>query len=213
MGPLRIRATQLESFRLYLTEDWMEEPSLLASLTGEFTPTPAVRLGHAYHAVLEHPEQYRASRGYVCEGYQFDDATMAPMLDLIDRRGVFEVKATKAFGPVTLVAQADQLVGAHLYEFKTTSHTFDPDKYLQSVQWRVMAAVFEPSAITYRVAQLDDHGNGVAELKALDSVTAYPYPNLERDLRDLVDRFVAYVQQRQLEPYLRQSHRAEDLAA
>lgn len=212
MTSIRVSATQLESFRLYLTEDWMEEASLLATLKGEFTPTPAVRLGHAYHSVLETPERYRRPGGYACEGFTFDETTMRPMLDLIDRRGVFEVKATKAFGPVTLVAQADQLVGAHLYEFKTTGSSFDPDKYLASAQWRVMALVFEPLAITYRVAQLDDHGNGVAELKALEHVTVYPYAGLEQEMRDLTRRFVDYVTLRGLDGFLRERQRQAEAA-
>ncbi len=202
MASIRCSATNLESFRLYLTEDWMEESALIASLKGEFVPTPAVKLGHAYHSVLEHPAAYRVGNGYTCEGFQFGDATMQPMLDLIDRRGVFEVKTTKQLGPITLVAQADQLVGAHLYEFKTTSQ-LNLEKYLDSYQWRVMALVFEPLAITYRIATLDDHGNGVAELKSLDSVTVYPYAALELDVRALVARFVDYVTVKGLDGLLR----------
>lgn len=197
---MRISATNLESFRLYLTGDWMEEAALLASLKGEFVPTPAVKLGHAYHSVLETPDRYRIRNGYACEGFWFADATMDPMLALIDRRGVFEVKTTKELGPITLVAQADHLVGAHLSEFKTTSSGFTVEKYLDSMQWRIMALLFEPLAITYRVAILDDHGNGVAELKDLESVTVYPYPALEQDCVALVTQFVDYVTVKGLAP-------------
>lgn len=202
MASLRISATNLESFRLFLTGDWMTEESLIDSLTGVFVSTPAVQLGHAYHAVLEQPDAYRVAQGYVCEGFTFSDATMDPMLTLIDRRGVFEVKATKTIGDVTLVAQADQLVGAHLYEFKTTSQ-FAIDKYLDSIQWRIYALLFETVAITYRVATVDDHGNGVVELKSLDAFTVYPYTGLQADCADLIDRFVAYVTAKGLDGFFR----------
>lgn len=195
---LRISTTQLESFRLFTTEDWMSEQSLLDSLTGVFVPTPAVQLGHAFHRVLEEPDTCRVPHGYACEGFTFDDATMDPLLTLIDRRGVFEVKTAVQIGDVTLVAQADQLVGTHVYEFKTGS--FNIDKYLDSIQWRVYALAFAATAITYREATLDDHGNGVVTLKDLNHVTLYPYAGLEQDVRGLLARFVEYVTMKGLRP-------------
>ena len=69
--------------------------------------------------------------------------TATPESDF-DYRGVFEAKGTRQLGNVTLVTKADHLYGAHLSEFKTTFNSFDAEKYLQSVQWRVMSLVFEP---------------------------------------------------------------------
>jgi hypothetical protein len=209
----RVSATQLEQFRLFVTDDWMTEQSLLDSLTGVFVPTPAVQLGHAYHAVLEAPTPYRVPGGYACEGFTFDDATMDPMLSLIDRRGVFEVKTTQPFGDVTLVAQADQLVGAHLYEFKTTGSPFSIDKYLDSIQWRVYALVFDPLAITYRVATLDDHGNGVVTLKDLNHLTLYPYAGIEQEVRSLVTRFVEFIRAKGLDELFRARQIAAEAVA
>jgi hypothetical protein len=106
---MRASATTLQSFYLYLTEEWMTEASLIESIKGVYVPTPQMELGTAWHAVLETPETYRVPGGYRCRGYAFDDATMNPLLALIDRRGVFEVKGTVEFDGHTLVAQADQL--------------------------------------------------------------------------------------------------------
>ncbi len=210
---MRVSATQLESFRLFLEpeQEWFTEQMLLESLIGTFVPTPAVKLGHAYHAVLEQPEAYRVSGGYVCEGFSFDDATLDPLLEVIDRRGVFEVKTTKTIGDVTLVAHADHLCGRHLSEFKTTKQ-FDIDKYLGSAQWRVYALLFDALAITYRVATVDDHGNGVVTLKDVNSLTLYPYPALRSDVLALLDRFVAYVESKGLAPLLRDRQQAAEAA-
>jgi hypothetical protein len=202
---MRVSATLLEGYRLYTSTDWKTEADLIASIQGVFVPTPAMDLGTAFHAVLETPERWRVAGGYRSGAYAFDDATMAPLFALIDRRGVFEVKATLEIDGHTLVAKADQLCGATIQEFKTTLSTFDAEKYTDSYQWRVMSLIFQPARITYHVASLDDHGNSVVELKSLDSVSLYPYAGLEQDVRDLLREFVGYVQGKGLSEYLERS--------
>ncbi len=202
---MRISTTTLESFRLWLQpdQDWMTERMLLDTIEGKFVPTPAVLLGKAFGMVLEDPDRYQVPGGYHCDSYSFSETTMAPALALIDRRGVFEAKAVKAYGSIDVVAKADHLFGTHLSEFKTTGSTFDFDKYADSCQWRFMADIFEPSRITYRVFELDDHGNGVADLKAAHSFDLYPYAALHQDCCALLARFVDYVTVKGLDGVLR----------
>ena len=47
---MRISTTTLESFRLFCDpeQDWMSEADLIATIKGEFVPTPAVELGKAF---------------------------------------------------------------------------------------------------------------------------------------------------------------------
>jgi len=202
-GTLRISATLLESFRLFLQEDWFEEASLLASIKGETVPTRNMQLGTAYHAILERPDRHRMLwGGYESGEFRFADSAVEPMLEWIDRRGTFEVKTTKQLDNVTLVAQADHIAGAHLSEFKTTLEGFDAEKYCASYQWRVMALLFEPLAITYRVACLsDDEPIG---LRSLENLTVYPYATLEADCRALVREFVSYLKLRKLDGLLKE---------
>ena len=197
----------LESWRLYTTEEWFTDEKMIETVKGVVTPTPAMQVGRAYHAVLESPERYRVPHGYICDGYQFSNETMMPMFVQIDRRGVFEVKATKDIDGVTLVAQADHLCGAELHEFKTTTY-FEADKYINSLQWRVMAWIFEPLVIRYHVASLDDHLNGVVECREVNSLTLYPYAELENDCRAVLREFVAYVRVKGLESPLAERQRA-----
>ena len=186
----------------------MSEESLIASIRGEFVPTPAVALGKAFGLVLETPDVYRVPGGYRCDGFGFDDATMAPALALMDRRGVYEAKAVKTYGACDVVAKADQLVGTCLYEHKTTSSTFDFDKYAESYQWRFMVDIFEARRVTYHVFLLNDHGNSVVELKGIESFNLYPYAGLHRDCCALLGRFVEYVETRGLADGLRARQRA-----
>ena len=199
---MRISATVLESFRLYLSEDWFDEADLIASIKREPITAVRVQRGLAFHSILETPEAYRVAGGYRCGGFSFGDDVMQPVLDQIDRRGVFEVKATVPCDGHTLVCRADQILGAHVYEWKCTESSFDPDKYLDSLQWRVIALALEPLAITYRVACVAEDQAGVLSLKALEHVTAYPYPGLHDDVRVMVRAFADYARIRRLEAYL-----------
>jgi hypothetical protein len=205
---MRISATTLESFRLFNhpNNEWMTEDELLATIRGELKGNHNVNLGTAFGRVLEHPERYRERGGYrvVVSGwdseevFEFGDDVMAQPLALIDRRGVFEAKAVKAYGPHDVASKADHLVGAELSEFKTTLSTFDFDKYAHSCQWRFMADAFEPKKITYHVFCLDEATNGVIGLKGIESFNLYPYQHLHADCERLVAEFADYVTARGL---------------
>lgn len=207
---MRVSTTTIESYRLFMQADqeWMTEAELLATIEGKFTPTPAVRLGQAFGRVLEDPERYRTPLGYVFDDagyleYQFSRATIEPCLAVIDRRGVFEAKGVKAYGDIDVVAKADHLFGAHLSEFKTTGSTFNFDKYAESCQWRFMVDIFEPTKVTYHVFLLDDHENGVAELRGIESFDLYPYAALHEDCCELLGDFASYVRAKGLDGLLR----------
>jgi hypothetical protein len=203
---MRVSATQLECFRLYSQPDqeWMSEQDLIDTIRGTFKPTPAVLLGRAFGQVLELPDAYRIRGAYKCGDYTFSDATMAPAFALVDRRGVFEAKASKRYGACEVVAKADHLYGTDLSEFKTTTRPFGVDKYLASAQWRFYLDLFEARRVTYHVFCLDDHGNGVVELRETHSFALYPYADLYADCCELVSRFADYVTQRGLDGVLRQ---------
>jgi hypothetical protein len=203
---LRVSTTAIECFRLYSQpdQDWLPEADLIATIRGTYPPTPAILLGQAFGHVLEAPDAYRITGGYRCETYTFSDDTLAPAFALIDRRGVFEAKASKRYGPCEVVAKADHLRGADLSEFKTTTRPFTVQKYLASAQWRFYLDVFAARRVTYHVFCLDDHGNGVVELRETHSFALYPYADLQADCDELVARFCDYVTRRGLDGLLRQ---------
>lgn len=209
---MRVSATTLESFRLWSDpeQEWMSEDDLIATIRGQFVSTPQIELGSAFGQVLETPDRFRVNGGYACRGYTFDAATMAEPLKLMDHRhGVFEAKAAKDYPTlgVTVISKADQLVGARLFEHKTTTGTFDAQKYCDSYQWRFMVDAFEPLMVTYHVFVLDDHGNGVVEVKSIETMNLYPYAGLHEDCKALVDKFVDYVRLRGLDGFLRERAR------
>jgi hypothetical protein len=209
---MRISATTLESFRLYCDQEWMTEGELLATIKGLFVPTHNVQLGAAFGKVIERPDVYRADSGYTCDGFNFGDDVMAPCFAVIDRRGLFEVKATKPYSDCTIVAKTDHLLGARLSEFKTTLGSFDFDKYAASYQWRFMADIFQPVSITYHVFCLAEATNGVISLRGVESFQLYPYAELHQDCCDLLRRFCAYVRAKGLDGFLRERQQQSEAA-
>jgi hypothetical protein len=188
----------------------MREADLVASIKGEFVPTRAVNIGQAYHSVIETPDRYRTDSGYKFGEFFFGDTDVEPALALVDRRGVSEVRGSMALSDdVVLATRADHLCGTTINEYKTTCSAFAPDKYVESMQWRVMALAFQPAVIRYHVFTLDDdETTNEIGLKSVDSLSLYPYPALRDDVTELVRQFVDYVTLRGLDGHLRERQEA-----
>jgi len=204
---MRVSATTLESYRLFIEQDWMEEAELLASIRGEFVPDRKVLLGQAFDEVLTEPDKYRIAGGFQVGRDFFSADLMAEPLRLMDRRGVAQVKATRIYGDVQVVAKADRLIGAELVENKTTLSSFDADKYERSMQWRLMADIFEPLLITYHVFCLSDDDAGMIGLRSIETMHLYPYDALHEDCAELVRKFRYYAEMRGLVGLLEQRFR------
>lgn len=197
---MRISATTLESFRLWRDRDVVSEEQLVAQIQGTFQPTPRVLLGIAYGRILERPDDHRLSDGgYARDGFRFEADAVEPALAVINRRGVFEVKATKRYGPHTVVSKADHLLGSELKEFKTRVGRVCTQKYADSYQWRFMADMFKPTSVTYHVFRLSE---APYALDAIETLSLAPYPSLSDDCGGLLEEFVAYVHRRGLEAFL-----------
>jgi len=206
---VRISATTLESFRLWSDPDqeWMSEESLIDTIKGKFSPTPKMLVGQAFGRALEKPDRWRVDGGYESFvhdgkgwlGYFFSEEMIRPAMEVFDRRGVFEVKQEKQYLGHTVVTKADQILGTRIHENKTTTSSFDFDKYAQSCQWRFMADMFGASAVQYNVFCITESGD---TLKSIEQFTLYPYADMESDLFQLVSEFVSFVQGRRLEEFL-----------
>jgi hypothetical protein len=208
---MRVSTTTLESFRLFLQpeQEWMSEADLIASIKGETVATARMRLGSALQSVLERPEAYRVDGGgYRHEDWFLPEDVVQAALRAFDRRGVWEVKATKVYGQCTVVARADQLIGTTIVENKATLSAFDFDKYAKGVQWRFYLDIFEAAKVTYNVFCLSEPADGPLTLRDTHSFDLYPYAALREDCGALVQEFAAFVAARGLDEFLRDRQRS-----
>src|SRR5262252_10010400 len=156
---LRISATLLNEFALYLNEDWYTEAMLQDTIKGVFKSTPEIQLGRAYHKLLERPQK-NLDGLYEYKDFRFEPEAIDTLLDRLEP-GVFEVKLEKSLGvtregeQVMLVAKVDHIAGLHPSEVKTTLDPFDAEKYLGSYQWKTYVLVFEAEILSYHVAVLE----------------------------------------------------------
>lgn len=205
MTPMRVSATALDAFRHFMEPDqeWLSAEELDRQILGVSTPGDAAKIGSAFGRLIEKgPEQFLQYGGlYVVDGVSFD-LSFDPMLARYDRRGLFEVKGTRLFGDVLIVAKADQLFGAQLIETKTTSSGFDFEKYAKAWQWRLMAAIWQPAVVTYRVAVIDDAGPYVS-LREHVEFNVFPYAAMVDDCTRAVAEFRDYAVSRGLDHALR----------
>ena len=208
MIPIRASATAVEAFRLFMQpdNDWMSLEALEAQILGRSPESPAMRVGTSFGGLIEHggAELVDARGDYRFNGITFEGASMREALNRYDRRGLFEVKGTKLYGDVLVVAKADQMLGAQLVETKTTTSGFDFEKYAASAQWRLMADMFRPLLITYRVAVLGELAPESYTVREFVEFNVFPYPALHADCVALVEQFRAFVVSRGLDQPLRE---------
>lgn len=217
MTPMRVSATAVEAFRLFMHPDneWMTLEDLEAQILGRSPVSDAMRIGTAFGQIIEHGgDAYRQPSGiFSCLGVQFLGDGMQAALDTYDRRGLFEVKGTQAYGDVLVVAKADHLLGRHLTETKTTLNAFDFEKYAHSVQWRLMADIFDPTLVTYKVALLGEFAPQTYEVRDLVEFNLFPYARLHSDCADIVAQFRAFAVARGLDAPLRARQASLEAAA
>ena len=206
MTPIRVSATAVEAFRLFMQPDneWMTLEALELQILGRSPVSDAMRIGTAFGQIIEHGgDRYRQGSLFVCNGVQFLGDGMQAAIDTYDRRGLFEVKGTQLYGDVLVVAKADHLIGRHLTETKTTLNAFDFDKYAASVQWKLMADIFDPRRVTYKVALLNEFAPMTYEVRELVPFNLYPYDALHEDCETIVAQFREFAVARGLDVPLR----------
>jgi len=205
---LRISATLLQDFALYLNEDWYTEAMLHDTIKGVFKSTPERQMGLAYHKLLERPQKNLEGL-YERNGFRFAPEAIDSMLEKLEP-GVFEVKLEKSVGftregdDVVLIAKVDHIAGLHLSEFKTTTDPFNAEKYLGSYQWRTYCLVFEAQQLSYHVAVLETVDDRI-KLRDLASMNVYPYTGLESDVTAMVRELVRYLRISKLDEYVRRN--------
>jgi len=216
---LRLSATLLESSRLYHEavtspggQILVDQAGLIESIAGEFVESEPMRLGSAFHAVFEEPDEYLewwdGAGVYLSDGYTFDaQAVDEAVADIWAQAPVMEVPSTDTtlqtvYGPVRISARADAIAGLNAYELKTTQRCPKPERYLDSMQWRAYVLAYGVTSVTYRIVQLKHLKKpDVWTVTNTETLTLYPYPHITRDVTAAATRLVEFIQHHNLDKH------------
>lgn len=208
----RVYTTSLESYRLFLSEDWMSEERLIEQLTSRTEPTEEMKKGTAWHKILEQPAVHLTTVDnvpcYAADGYRFRASDIEKVATSFVSGGLAELRTWKmymsSYGAVGVVSRVDRIRGSFIEEHKTRWKPFDINKYMDSCQHRFYLDAFGATACQYNVSVMkheEEESPYSAQLLSLEQFKVYPYEGMANDLTSLVDEFMAFVVSRNLQRY------------
>ncbi len=224
---LRLSATLLDSYRLFKGGDGGFEIITVEDMIARVRKEPVeetqpMRMGNAFHAVAQEPDQYcevyNDAPVYVWNEVAFDAEAIDKVVeDINERPGLVEFKTEDLvidtdYGPVRIVCQADVLSGRDVFEYKTSLKPITPQKlerYMESMQWRAYSLAFNASAVHYRIVELKLLKD--VDIWTVDKVHClplYPYPSMATDIAQVANELSRWIHHMGLEEYRLEEKRA-----
>ena len=115
--------------------------------------------------------------------------------DIPTTEGVNEIKVEypiqTAYGESVLVAKADKVNGLEITDYKTTT-SFDAEKYLASVQWKIYCLAFGATRFTYRVFEIKEKAGEPHHIRDSHELPCTPYPGMAEEVRELAEDFISF---------------------
>ena len=190
----KVTPSALESFRNYRlgTYDQTLE-SLIMDLTGMRVPTPEMIFGRRVHEFIE---------------------TGKGEFDPVEARQLEEIRKDLTFGfneiplivpfntgtqEVYIRFRVDGLTGQVVHEIKTTANFKGVDYYEASYQWRVYLVATGAKMVFYHVIK---YGTSVPRYFHRESFNFFTYPEMEKDVGLLIDDFIRFCLEHNLESVL-----------
>ncbi|MDG2407317.1 MAG: hypothetical protein P8M25_20975 [Paracoccaceae bacterium] len=182
----------------------VDQADLIESIAGEFVESEPMRLGSAFHAVFEDPDEYLDmwddAHVYHCDGFTFDAQLVdKSVADIWAQCPIMEVPSTDTilqtvYGPVRISARADAIAGLNAYELKTTQRYPKPERYLDSMQWRAYVLAYGATSVTYRIVQLKHLKEpDIWTISNYETMTQYPYPQITQDVTYAATRLIEFI--------------------
>ena len=199
---MRVRVSHLEAYRRLVAEEYGDSADdLILDVQAwqkgweRSARNWKMDAGTAWHACLSnHPDAmcYGPEWGYGNYRFRSEDvyaaqAHQGPGFREVTARRVFETRR----GPVEVKATCDHLWGRTVRDAKTKFGTPDAGAYDLSLQWRFYLLLFHADAFVYDLfAMRDPDDAGLCVLRETVSFRLWRYPDLERECRSWLERFV-----------------------
>lgn len=188
------RVSELDQMLWFGRLDDMTNEDLAARLRGQQPPNAKMKIGTAWHAILENPPSLNFE-AVEMDGYRFRIACDGE----IALPQIREIRGTKQYGDVTLSGGCDGITGNELTDHKLTFRP-DPENYLTSYQWRAYLDIFNADRFVYNLYHAKPDLDGVINIVDISTLPLYRYAGMVDDLmlgiNDLVDFCRAHVPER-----------------
>lgn len=188
---MRLSVTELDAFRYYRDDEDADLESLLRRLRKEDPPSRPMLAGKAFHAILEHAQPGDDLTTVERDGFRFHfgldcEFALHPVREL---KG--DIVLPTPVGPVTLVGVVDS-IGRSVCDYKLTAR-FDPDRYIDSYQWRCYLLMFHAHRFDYEVfVAKEDEKTGDFTVYDYHPMPFYAYPGMMLDVLREVGEFAKF---------------------
>lgn len=196
-APLRLSVTMLDTYVHGMADEAMSSAQLAYELFARKKPSQAMRVGTSFHRLLEKglPEseywQPQLLANPDRQGFYFilpDDLTGTIELgDVREQRYEWPI-----FDDVVLVGKIDAETASKVIDHKLTAR-FDPERYMDSLQWRAYLAMRNKARFSYQVfehsglpSEPDALGHYPVLIKAYHCLEQYRYVGMMDEVKDVV---------------------------
>jgi hypothetical protein len=190
MEALRVSATDIDMLRRFYDEDDADLADLIRQLRHLMPSTEAMEAGTALHKALENAPAGE-HKGFEADGFLFSFDTEAE----IDLPAMREMKAVREYlvddVRVTLVGKVDAIHGKRIDDHKFTAK-FDPDRYLNSWQWRIYLEVFGADTFVWNIFEAIESAPKHYLIRNVHKLTQQRYPGIADDVERELRAFVRF---------------------
>ena len=208
---MKFSTTLLNTYRMFRDHEFISLERMEADIRGEREPPNADMLrGTALGTVLAEPNRCAVEGEdlYACTdetggAWTFDACEIDCARSRMDV-GLFEVPAWLEIDGHTISCRADGISGTRVVEVKCPkTPVLDPQRYMDSFQWRVYLLAFEAQICEYHLISLREVEKGSPVLGICDHhiFKMHRYQGLEDDVKELVRDLAGFVRARGLESY------------
>lgn len=195
---IKLSVSDLDSWLAYIEPAQeafeLSTEQLIARLRKEDTPNEEMRIGSAFHSVMETlgvgDLEYREQDGYEF----FFEAETTLSIPVLRERLCERVYETSS-GSVLLRGKLDAESGNAVTDYKLTFGAFDAERYADSLQWRAyldMTGAREFHHLVFQANRPGDRGNKIW-IHDVHDLVQWAYPGMRADVLKRVGELAEFV--------------------
>lgn len=169
------RVSEIEQYRQWRDDEEAEIATLIARLRGQEQPSEAMLAGTAFHKALE-----RSGLGEAATLEQDGRRFLIECDIALALPEIRELRASKAYGPLTATGQVDAIHALRIEDHKTTAR-FDPDRYLDGYQWRFYLDIFGARVFRWNIFEMRPIDDRVYSVYGHHTLEQCAYPGMHED--------------------------------